>query len=269
METPSFGTVLGDAYRKSRVALAYGLIFLALGLKYADLSDATDAALLALGILLLPVLFEIHRAVTAAAPPTIFRSFPEAHADITRAVTEYLASTRPASIRCLGLALFYQWPFLEDLLARLLREKRTQVSVELVMLDPFWKDMDHFNDAWSAQALGSYLRIQSFLTQHEVELRDLQWTITVHLYRFLPGCFGILLGDDTLFLGTIFCDHDRLKAGQNAVEMLKSSDVLRGAAKVQEFVGWFEYCKSRRLELAVTRASEVALPPALAPSLPS
>lgn len=264
----SIGVVLHRTYQKTRVPLAYGLVVAAVGLRYLPWSFAPEVALLALGFLLLTLFFEIHKAVTASDVTNHFRSFSEAIPYIDRATAEYLQRARPATIRCLGVALYYQWPFLEDVLARLLNESRTQLSVEITMLDPTWKDMDYFNDAWSAQVQGNYARLQSFMQQHEGKFADLKWTMKIYLYRSLPPWYGILLGDDTLFLGTSYWDHDKLKAGQNVVECFRASDVPRGSAKIHEFIGWFDHSKTRRIELTVLTTSGVipaqkpaALPP--------
>ena len=243
-------------------------MLVALGSRFVPWPIAANTALLALGVLLLPLFLEIHRAVTAEERVTFFRSFNDASPEIAKSISDYVARSRTTSIRCLGVALYYQWPFLEELLSRLMQEGRRQVTVELAMLDPTWKDMDHFNDAWSAQAQGSYRRIQSFLEQHSETLKTLQWEMTVYRYRFLPPCFGILLGGDTLFLGTVFWDRGRLKAGQNAIEVFTASAVPRGNAKIQEFVDWFAFCKVPHLRLSVRTADTTPAPPPT-PSLPS
>jgi hypothetical protein len=237
----SMAEIVKSAWRRCRFPLGYFLVVLAVVLRYQGSDNAVLAALLAIGLVLLPILSEIHSAVTASQRRTVFPKFGDAGPYMDQAISAYMKRQGTRTIRCLGVVLHYQGSRLNEILTQLLKESQRQVVIEVAMLDPTWEMVGKLSDTWPTDSAAANLRLRSFMQEHTDSMLRLGWTMRVHTYRFVPHWYGILVGDEVLFLGTTYWEGGKLSAGRNSVEVFRAANGSRDCEVIQEFLGWFAY----------------------------
>ena len=252
MNTPTFATKVKEIYEKTRVPLAYILVVATIVLRFLPWPEFALPALLALGLILLSILFEIHRSVTAKELSRCFASYTEASPGIKQALDIYIHHTSNPSIQVLGIALYYQWPMLDSYLARtLLAPNPPRLHLQITLLDPMLEESPRLDGANPEQAQSSIASISSFVTQNKERIQKYSWSIEVWMFRYTPHWYGILVGEDLLFIGTSFWDHGRLRGGSNPVEMFATGDALLGSQKIEEFRGWFQQCQQQKVDIGL------------------
>jgi hypothetical protein len=273
----TFATMVKEIYEKARKPFAYILVAAAFGLRFFSGPEFAIASLTALGLVLLtiifeihklvaskevferfssfddaihkitPTIFEIHKSVSTKELPTGFSSFAKATSTIEHALDDYFQRTPNPTIQIIGISLFHQWPMLDPYLTNLLlRNNPPQLDLEIVLVDPTWTETKRLNPASSSTAASSIKKIKSFINQHKAEIKKYKWSIGVWKYRYTPHLFGILLGNNRLFVGRSFWDNGILRAGANEIEMFDTKDE-HGSQKIKEFSGWFDKCKKKRV----------------------
>lgn len=252
MNKSTFATKVKEIYEKTRVPLAYILVAAAIVLRFLPWSGFAVPALIALGLILLPILFEIHKAVTAKESARCFASYPEAIPSIKQALDTYIHRKPNPSIHVLGIALYYQWPMLDDYLSNtLLAPNPPCLNLQITLLDPAWEESPRLDKPNPEQAQSSLASIHSFVAQNKERIQKCGWTIEVWTFRYTPHWYGILVGEKLLFVGTSFWDHGRLRGGSNPVEMFATGDALLGSQKIEEFRGWFQQCQQQKVDIGL------------------
>lgn len=232
--------LLAEAVEKMRMPLAYVLVVGAFALRFTPWSDAIPVTLVALGLLLLPVLFEIHKKVVSTREATIFESFDSATNILASEIDRITEKHTRHTLRYLGIALVY-WQHLEPCLSRLLKRSRVPpMDVQIVMLDPNWGGLDSLNPAWKSQISASAEWVENFIFVNKAAIEANRWSVTVHYYRGTPHLWGILIDDSTLFATTARWENGRLHGSHNPAELFRKNDDRLGDARIREFLGWFE-----------------------------
>lgn len=223
---------------------AFGLLAIALVLRIFYHPEHAVSLLIIVAFIVLPLVFEVHQRVTETVKARAFRHFNDAAPQIRTRILDLARNQRLGSIRCLGVSLRNYWQFLESVMTELLNEKNPpRLVVEIAMLDPDWPDLDYLRAKdQRTHATANFQSIQALLIQHEEKLRANHWRIELSMYRYMPYRYGILLGDQTLFQGTMVWDErGNLTGGLSIVERFDAGDSMNGGEKISEFVGWFKH----------------------------
>jgi len=122
---PSLGSLFGIILDKSRQPLAYILISSVpvLRLYFPGNPNSVAWAFVALGFLLLPAFFEIHKKIMEPATSKKFDNFQAAVASIHEEIDRITEGNGSLNIKYLGLA-GYHWPHIETSLTRLLKQSK-------------------------------------------------------------------------------------------------------------------------------------------------
>jgi hypothetical protein len=248
MPTRTFAGAVKDGWDKSRKPLAYLLVMVAIVSRFIPGHDFGFAGLAAAFLILLLFVFEIHKAVTLKEPPKYYASFAAAIPRILQELDRFMQGHgEHRSIRVLGIVLFHQWPLLDPYLGELLAGPNPRrVNVEIALVDPTWPDLPALNPASQGMATGCIGLMEAFADLHHPRMAACGWSFSVHTYRYTPHLFGMLIGDDVLFVGRSFWAGDLLRGGQNEIEEFDTRDA-HGRQKIDEFKGWFGKCKQVRV----------------------
>jgi hypothetical protein len=232
--------LVAEALHRVRKPLAYVLVVGAFALRFSPWSRALDITLVALGLVLLPVLFEIHKKVMSAHEPTIFDTFDSAIPVLSREIDEMAEKHGSHTFRYLGLALVY-WRHLEPCLEKLLRRSHVpKLDVQILILDPNWSGLDSLNPVWKSEINASAGWVDNFLLANKAAIQAHGWSITKRHYKGTPHLWGMLIDDSTLFACTTYWENGRMRGGHNPSEVIKRDDERYGDVRIREFVGWFD-----------------------------
>lgn len=256
MNGPTFASKLKHIYEKARVLLAYLLVGTAIILRLIPGPDFAIPALIALCIIMLPIIFEIHKAVTVTEPVRSFTSFNDAISTIKHSLDTYFQGESTPLVRVLGYGLYYQWPMLDSYLANMLmRPNIPRLNLQIALLDPDWDECERLSTGYQEHAKSMINTIRAFVSDHKEQIVNCRWSVEVWTYRFTPHWFGILIGERKLFLGRSFWDNGRLRGGSNSLEMLTSDDGFLHLQKIEEFRGWFNKCQQQKLDIGLDHPS--------------
>ncbi|MBI5590752.1 MAG: hypothetical protein HY881_09740 [Deltaproteobacteria bacterium] len=254
MNKQTFATKVRMLYEKARMPLAYMLVIAAVGLRFIPGKEYAFGALIALCLVMLSILFEIHKSVTSKESPRCFTSFTTATISIQQALDSYIQNTRNPSIRVLGIVLYHQWQMLDTYLSHtLLSPNPPQLNLQIALLYPDWSESAQLNKVFPVYANSNIASIEGFINQHKERVVKQGWNIEVWTYRYTPHWFGILAGENLLFLGRSFWDNGVLRGGSNGMEMLVTGDDFLGSQKIEEFQGWFQQCQQQKVEIGMNK----------------
>ena len=175
--------------------------------------------------------------------PVIYQGFTEASSSIERFIRESLLSDSKLCIKLMGMALHKSFPLVSSLVEDkyLVRkhEENPLLNIDLAVVSSSWLQRYDglIHNDWME-------RLNRFETQYSDFAKKEQDNFTINLYRFhhLPYIHGILINENHLFLGSASWDrHNKLQVGGNAYEEY-SGDTFIGDRKIQQFIGWFNYC---------------------------
>jgi len=253
MNETTFAKKLKSIYEKACQPLVYILVVAALALRLLPWPEFAIPALMALGLIMLPIIFEIHKAVTATESPRWFPSYNDAIPTIKHALDAYLQGESAPLIRVLGYGLYYQWPMLDSYLTNvLLRPNPPRLTLQIALLDREWDELERVSTVYDEQARSTITAIECFVKDHRDQILNCGWSVEVWTYRFTPHWFGMLIGDSKLFLGRTFWDNGRLRGGSNPLEMLTRGDGLLQLQKIEEFLGWFKKCQEQKCNIGLS-----------------
>ena len=254
---PSLGSLFGIILNRSRQPLAYILILSVpvLRLYYSSNPYAVMGTFIALGLLLLPVFFEIHKKIMEPTGSRNFDNFQAAVASINNEIDRMTQVGANLNIKYLGLA-GYHWPHIESSLTRLLRQSRVpRCTLQLLVVDPEWDGISRCNQSWKHIVLGTTEAMNNFKAVNNLAIEKANWSISVRYYRATPQIWGILINDAVLFFSMAYWDCDRLRGGHNPIEIINSNNGTFEKIRVSEFLGWFEYLW-KQLENSDSKISE-------------
>lgn len=233
--------IITDAFLTHRKPLAYTLVIGTFCLRLTPWPIAPHITLVALALIILPILFEIHKKVTSDDEPTVFESFDSAMTVLGEELNKIADKPGTHTIRYLGLTLAY-WHQLEHCLTGLLRRTRVpRLHLQIVMIDPHWNGVDALNPVWRAATEASAQWVNQFNTRNKAALEANGWSIEIRYYRSTPNLFGILIDESTLFTCNTYWDNGTMRGGQNPTDLFKADGNRFGSIRIAEFLGWFGF----------------------------
>lgn len=241
----SFATMLRKFYRAIRRPMAWVLVVVAAASPLAPIPEIQIAALGALGLIILELLFELHKQVTQEKDVVVFSEFYEVSLALRGAIADRLHGNQRVCIRALGMSMGHAWPFLANTLVPILeRDGRQVVDLQIAMLDAQWDRLEDLNPAWADRVGGNYRQILRFANEHRTLLERKGWRVSVHRYSHMPNWHGILIDQDLLFLGTCYWKSGLLTGGENQYELFRASESELATHRIEQFLSWFEFAQA-------------------------
>jgi hypothetical protein len=162
---------------------------------------------------------------------------------IAAALDKYMHSSHDAPILVLGYELYYLWPIINSYLKALLKQPMPpSIDIRFSIIDPDWEGCADCSKDTSRHAKLKIEKITRFFKHREEAMKQYRWSIEFYTYRHLPIYFGILVGDNKLFLGNISPDNAVLRPEEN-VEVFSSEDGSKGVDAIEEFKKRFNNSK--------------------------
>ena len=238
-----FGHQIRQIYERSRKPLAIILVILAVLLRVIPGlgTPAMLGALAASAVIIISMLFEIHKEVTERSINTVYPDFYEASMDMRAAISKAADRDNRLTLRWLGMSMGHAWPFLLNTLNPLMNGRRPiQTRVELAFLDFEWPELETINPQRIETAKANFESVNRFRQDHQPVLAEKGWSIDAWLYRHMPNYHGLLINERELFLSTCGWQEMKLSGAGNPYERFSTNDGF-GKKKVELFQQWFEY----------------------------
>ena len=245
MAQHAFPLVLAETYARLRKPAAYFLLFITITLGTLFGWRFAVASLLALGVIVLEVLFAVLKELT----PKRETSFPNHDAALPamrRSLQESMEKRRHASSPCVVRYICTSgrkvWPFFKDfLLDRMYEPGPINLKIEIAMMDPEWGGIPDRNRSDRARATES--EIADFKQKHSEALTEKKCSIAVYKYSHMPNWHGLLLDGRGLFLSTYLWTRDGdLRSSAQPFELYEASEGPKARERIRLFGGWFDYC---------------------------
>jgi hypothetical protein len=233
-------STIGKAYQHSKRPAALALVFIAAVGSVLTSTAVQVAALTALCAILVEVLFEIQRYTIEHSRPRSFDNFYDVSLHIEEQIQQRMKRTRKVQIRAIGMSMGHAWPFLSEILRKLLDSNAGAINLHLAIIDSQWNELAQVNPHWGQTADGNVARISTFAEANISRLLTSGSTITISRYAHMPNWHGVLLDDDVLFESTCIWQGDTLAGAENEYERHVVSDPI-GAARIGRFTSWFGY----------------------------
>lgn len=240
-----FSDTLRKIYGAIKRPLAIAMVVIVVLADLVPVPVAQTTALGVLAIIMVEILFDIHKQLTEANIPRIFPDFISAAVAMRDAILEALSRKQSVRIRALGMSMGHAWPFLSSVLLPVLQSQEQKVvHLEVAMLDGHWDELARLNPYWAVRANAHHDEIVRFVESNREKLLNKGWRVDIYRYRHVPNWHGILLDDDKLFLSTCSWKDDILMGAENQYEFLLSSDRELGLYRIGQFISWFERIKA-------------------------
>ncbi|MCH8945120.1 MAG: hypothetical protein IH910_10090 [Proteobacteria bacterium] len=230
------------AYNLFRRPTAYILMALAIAGQFLNVGILPSAALLALGIIVLELLFDLHKTLQSQTPTTtLFNDFYDASRAMTIEINRVLDLKNKITICALGMSMGHGWSFLRGTLEPLLHNGRNvEVELNIAMLDPSWHEIDKLNPSWKDRAGANLAEINRFITDSRELMDRYSWSINIHTYRHMPNWHGVCINNDKLFLSHCYWKRGYLTGAENIYERINRDDGAHESSRVSHFMSWFE-----------------------------
>lgn len=252
MAKNTFVATAKSIYNKISRPLAFLLVFAAFVLRFTPWPEVAVGVLVALGFIVLPVVFEIHTMLSEKVTDASFASFNDAIPHIQLALDDYIRRTPNPQIQVLGFALVYQWPMLYSYLSQILnRAEPRPLAIRIALLDPDWTDTAALNRDFPGTASNHISATKAFVLRHRKQIHQYGWSISLFTFRYTPHWFGILIGDDVLFLGRGDWNNGVLMGGSNRVERITARGSIMESEKIDEFRQWFQQCQQKQSDIGL------------------
>jgi hypothetical protein len=227
--------------------------------------------LIALGNLLLYLLFDIYNQLHARLTtiescvlvprPPRFSDYREAEDKIYQAIETALVEAPGVELHFLTVSGSYSWPFFEDAIRRLDTKFGTskKIIVTFCMVAP-----SHFDQwsllNWKRKAEVTIGSIEAFKRRYASRIEQRNIIIETYLFDNLPHWHGVLVDNNTLFMGRTEWElppegadtPPELLIGQIEYRKFTRADRFGGAERIARFKNWIERYKARRTEATLT-----------------
>lgn len=231
-----------ELLNKSKQPLAYVIVIFAPAIRMVSDPNnqyVTTASVIALGLLLLPLFFEIHKKITDQHTSRFFNTFDSAMHCIKDEI-DRAAAKGHLDIKYLALA-GYHWPIIESCLSNITKQPRSpKCTLRIAILDPDWEGVEHCNNLWKEMISGTINAFTIFKTVNENKASK-KWTMDIRHYRTTPQFFGILINNSVLFFCCAYWEKNLLRGGNNPTEIIRTNQGECEKIRIHEFAGWFEY----------------------------
>lgn len=241
-----FSAKIRHLYLTLRVPIAVILIVGAFLAGQFQIPIAQESALLAATLILVFILFEIHKEVTSGSANKTFPRFHDAALEFRSKVEEHAKKNNRVDIKWLGMGMDYGVPMLDDIISRLKSESvARKVTLNICMLDPEWEQLPAINNTWPHKGQSAIQSLSSLYHRMTSDVQDPQVTLFVHLYRHMPNWHGFIVDDRYLYLSECSWGGERLLGGENEYELIDKRESDASRKKIERFLGWFTYCSQQ------------------------
>jgi hypothetical protein len=245
---------LREGYEKAKKPLAFILAFTAIALTTLPEEvlpprlgqGANTAALLALALILMEILFEVYEKVVLE--PTGVNVINSN--DPYREVRKIVENERKVSIQYMGVAGRHGW---QNVLAKLLAEggsesllDSVEFDVEVALIHPERCEPDDpiFGRFDMASSIDRQIRRRAEAVE---EVTGGGSRLSLYHYDHMPNMIGMLINDNYLYLTYCYWEERRegmvLRAGGSEYFVYDKGDQFGGQECITRFQGWFEYIR--------------------------
>lgn len=182
--------------------------------------------------------------------PREFKNHEDCHDEMKRFITRSSENRQITSIRVIGVAMRFSWPFLEMEIPTLLNSKKAEgkLILEFALLNIHWAPLKEFED-WHQKTTHTDELIDTFKKKNQHYIDNGKLTINVYHYSHFPIQHGMLINDEALFRS--HCEWKKAQGGQgfeltvgeNRYELYEQSD-WDGPEKIEQFKSLFEYYRT-------------------------
>lgn len=188
-------------------------------------------------------------------PPT-YDNYTESLPYMEKVITSYLSASANVQIRMLTVSAQFSWKnLIEDRIDKFLElgGRDTTINIELIVTQP--NVLDHWEqEKLKMDAYRTLTGIELFNQKYADVMKNGKLSLDVFLYDNIPHWHGILINNNTLFMGRarwiIKGNKYDLTVGTNEYRMFQKGDRFRGTERVLLFENWFEAYKLRSKYLA-------------------
>jgi hypothetical protein len=251
---------LREGYERAKKPIAYLTMLVVVLLQSlpgslipADLRDTAGAgALIALGLILMEMLFEIYeKTVKAPRGVNLINSN-----DLYREVREIVADEREVTIQFLGLAGRFGW---QNVLEKMLNEhdpdslaEKVKFDIEVALIEPDLCTPD--DPTFGRFEMAGAIARQVERRAAAIAALPNPSRMTLYHYRHMPNMIGILVNGNYLFLTYCWWErqHDGLvlRAGGSDYFVYNKGDDFGGQEVIQRFQGWFDFIREHGRKVA-------------------
>lgn len=252
-----FVVKIREHYQKLRAPLAFVLIIVAFLAGQLQIPIAKEGALLAASLILVLMLFEIHKEIMVYSKKKTFSRFNDAALEFRKRVEENAKKKKEVvDIKWLGMAMDYGVPMLDDII-RCLKEESSvkKISLNICMLDPKWERLSEINETWPQKSISAITVLTSLYKSIEGNQHP-EVKLTVHLYRHMPNWHGFMVDNRYLYLSECSWKGERLLGGENEYELVDRQENDASKKKIYKFLGWFNYCSQIPLLLSESQITK-------------
>ncbi|MES3017461.1 MAG: hypothetical protein V4721_06770 [Bacteroidota bacterium] len=258
----SFVQLLMEAYSNARPYIAAVLV-IAISTSTAIKNDSWRIGVTAsLAVTILFLIFDLFKGVTQRLdtidkklkeeePPT-YDNFTAALPIIKKTLEDRLIKNNDVSIRILGVSAQFSWKNLIELtlpdLFHIGRRKQ-KISVEVVIVDHEVLH-DWGQSILSKESAHTKENLPIFKKKYKTEFAENKIDIKIWEYDNIPHWHGVLIDDDTLFMGRCKWQikddkYYYLQVGQKEYRYFAKNDRFKGQTRIELFEQWFDAYRFR------------------------
>lgn len=243
-------------YDKIKIQMTYVIVlFIALYelLPIADFfPQANIIVLVALGFILLEVLFQMYKKLSTLDQYKVFNSGTEMLIKFEEDVMR-VKRGKTINLKVITVGSRVYLPSLFNIMNRMIAENRI-FNIEIATLSSeYIVGSEHFNEAnvkkFSKAAKLSKDQIEAYREEHEEFFEETGSSLVIHEYDYVPNYIGILLNENTLYYSHTRWNNGYLVgANNNRYELVRVDDKYDGDYKIESFLSWFGFIKSKTAE---------------------
>lgn len=243
-------------YDKIKIQVTYAIVLFIAVYELFPIDEffpqANTIVLVALGFILLEVIFQMYKKLSSLDRFQVFNSGTEMLIKFEEDVMQ-VKRGKTINLKVITVGSRVYLPSLFNIMNKLIAEKRI-FNIEIATLSSdYIEQSEHFNEAnvrkFSKAARLSRDQIEAYKEEHEEFFDDTGSSLVIQEYDYVPNYIGILLNDSILYFShTMWNNGYLVGANNNRYELVSADDKYDGDYKIESFSSWFTFIKSKNEE---------------------
>jgi hypothetical protein len=202
-----------------------------------------QAAILGMSGIVLKILCDIHSELSnhhRRLEPQIFENFQSASVEMRKIIDREIKTKNKISLKWLGTCMDTGWVFLNDYLEPIISQQleiNAEIKIEIVMLDPDWRELEQVNRFWKGKTQRNFSAIKQFIADHS----NSKIIIELKTYKNIPYYTGLFVSNKYLFLGLCQWANDEYAVGNNFYTLYIKDNNPDSQKNIAQYEHWFKF----------------------------
>lgn len=230
---------LRELYRKARKPTALGLVVVSIAARFTPYPQLQYGAIVALLLITLQILFEIHSKQEAALAADWIDNYHDAIPRMRAAIEQRASHRGKVKVQWWGVTLEVAWPVIQNLLSKSFAQGHPKcVHVELAMLSPHGLTAQRIDAATQRRLSDMLERIANFKGSNDKQFTALGSSLEIYTYDFLPQAHVLLLDDDMVFWSYARPLDGAVMGPEGGVAVARADSGPEAADRIHAFREW-------------------------------